>query len=301
MPLATATDIFEFKVCAGNTCDTWQSAVPEGSYEYTFEVSQWYDNQPISVEGWIASQSTASTRTSHAGGATTTTAQSKYFKTELDTLASIIQMDSSGDGVIDETELVTLSLDPITQAFNTVAKHLLSTSLTQYANLPVRQKNEAVRRYLSEQSNSTWVHLTQDQRTAIYDHMKTTGSSSWRPSYYGSYTLSLTPEQWLLIKGNPNTPLDEQVVEINTAQLKVINPPNHNRAMLNWLFRLTTQQLANARGELVYTQQLVIELAAVYEQMADQGERDLTLDWNQDRKLKEHVAIANPGRRTYGV
>ncbi|GLQ73092.1 DUF1566 domain-containing protein [Vibrio penaeicida] len=295
VPLATATDIFEFKVCAGNTCDTWQSAVPEGSYEYTFEVSQWPDNQPISVEGWIASQSTASTRTSHAGGATTTTAQSKYFKTELDTLASIIQMDSSGDGVIDETELVTLSLDPITQAFNTVAKHLLSTSLTQYANLPVRQKNEAVRRYLSEQSNSTWVHLTQDQRTAIYDHMKTTGSSSWRPSYYGSYTLSLTPEQWLLIKGNPNTPLDEQVVEINTAQLKVINPPNHNRAMLNWLFRLTTQQLANARGELVYTQQLVIELAAVYEQMADQGERDLTLDWNQDRKLKEHVAIANPG------
>lgn len=41
VPLATDTDVFEFKVCAGNTCDTWQSAVLEGSYEYTFEVSQW--------------------------------------------------------------------------------------------------------------------------------------------------------------------------------------------------------------------------------------------------------------------
>ncbi|WP_070968917.1 DUF1566 domain-containing protein [Vibrio sonorensis] len=302
VPEATSTDVFQFKVCAGTTCDTWQSAVPDGSYEYTFEVSQWPDDQPINVEGWLSGQqaSGVASRSSLPNAKSTSvtnalTTQTKYFKTELDTLTNIIQMDSSGDGVIDEKELVTLSLDPITQAFLTVSKHLLLDVLKQSANLPVRQRHEAVRRYLSDQSASSWVELTQEQRTAIIEHMKTTGSSRYRPSYHGGFTLQLTPEQWRLIKGDANATLEEQVVELNVAQLKHIHPSNHKRGMTNWLFRLTTQQLAKARGELVYTQQLVVELAAIYQQMADKGSQELFLDGSQERKLKEHVALANPG------
>lgn len=295
-------DVFEFKVCAGTICDTWRSDVPSGSYEYTFDISQWPTDQPVILEGWHTGQQVdvvGAQRTTFVADDDRSRSKSiskkKYFKTELDTLSDLMLMDSSGDGVVDEFELITLSLDPVTQAFLTVSDHLLATQLSEHADLSVRQQHEVVRRYLSEQSRSSWVHLTEEQRTQISDYMKTTGAHSFRPSYYGSFTLPLTPEQWTAIKGNINTPADRQVVELNIAQLKNIHPTNHNRGMTNWLFRLTTQQLAEARGELVYTQQLVLELASIYQQMTGEDAEKVTLSWSQASALEKHVAIANPG------
>ncbi|KHA60781.1 hypothetical protein NL53_09180 [Vibrio variabilis] len=302
IPQAIDTDLFEFKVCAATVCDTWRSGVSNGSYEYTFDSSQWPTDQPVILEGWYTGQQVIVSDAQRAGtlasnGTSTSNpfTQRKYFKTELGSLANLVQMDSSGDGVVDESELITLSLDPVTQAFLTVSNHLLASQLSQHADLPVRQRHEAVRRYLSEQSRSSWIYLTEVQRTQISEHMKTTGQHSFRPSYYDSYTLSLTPEQWAAIKGDINTPAERQVVELNIAQLKNIHPVNHGRGMTNWQFRLTTQQLAQARGELVYTQQLVIELASIYQQMFGKEEEKLTLSWSQESALKKHVAIANPG------
>lgn len=118
------TDTYAFKVCSGQVCEQWQSTVAEGGFEYTFQLSQWPLDQIVTVEGSkLVSTSANSARA--FSNASVDAQSASYFQTELDTLTNILKMDSNDDGYIDQTELPTISLDPVTIAFNTVAKHLL--------------------------------------------------------------------------------------------------------------------------------------------------------------------------------
>jgi hypothetical protein len=278
------TDTYAFKVCSGQVCEQWQSTVAEGGFEYTFQLSQWPLDQIVTIEG--------SKLTPDSVNANVDVQAASYFQTELDTLTNILKMDSNDDGYINERELPTISLDPVTTAFNTVAKHLLQGELSHYGNLPYAEKNEAVRRYLSENSRSTLVELNDSQKQEIKDHIY---SQSLR--FFGTYTLALTDEQWAAINGSLSTPQEQRVVELNAAQLRTLFTRDNKRAATNNQFNLSVAQTYAVHGKLIYNQRLVLELAALYQQLSEQSDIELSIDGDQKQALDEQIALLNPDQQ----
>ncbi len=285
------TDTYAFKVCSGQVCEQWQSTVAEGGFEYTFQLSQWPLDQIVTVEG--SKLVSASANSARAFSNASVDAQSaSYFHTELDTLTNILKMDSNDDGYIDQTELPTISLDPVTIAFNTVAKHLLQGELSHYGNLPYAEKNEAVRRYLSDNSKPTLVELSDSQKQDIRSHVF---NQSQR--FYGTYTLELTAEQWAAINGPLSTPQDQRSVKLNTAQLRTLFTRDSNRPTTNNQFNLSVAQAYAVHGKLIYNQRLVIELAVLYQMLSEQSDIKLTIGGEQKTALNEQIALLNPDQQ----
>lgn len=289
------TDTYAFKVCSGQVCEQWQSTVAEGGFEYTFQLSQWPLDQIVTVEG--SKLVSASANSARAFSNASVDAQSaSYFQTELDTLTNILKMDSNDDGYIDQTELPTISLDPVTIAFNTVAKHLLQGELSNYGNLPYTEKNEAVRRYLSDNSKPTLVELNESQKKEIKNHIYSQ-SSRFYPRFFGSYTLALTNEQWAAIDGPLSTPQEQRVIELNTAQLRTLFTLDSNRPTTNNQFNLSVAQTYAVHGKLIYNQRLVIELAVLYQMLSEQSDIKLTIGGEQKTALNEQIALLNPDQQ----
>lgn len=285
------TDTYAFKVCSGQVCEQWQSTVAEGRFEYTFQLSQWPLDQIVTVEG--SKLVSASANSARAFSNASVDAQSaSYFHTELDTLTNILKMDSNDDGYIDQAELPTISLDPVTIAFNTVAKHLLKSELSHYGNLPYAEKSEAVRRYLSDNSKSTLVELSDSQKQDIRNHV-----SSQSGRFYGTYALELTAEQWAAINGPLSTPQEQRVIELNTAQLRTLFIRDSNRPTTNNQFNLSVAQTYAVHGKLIYNQRLVIELAVLYQMLSKQSDIKLTIGGEQKTALNEQIALLNPDQQ----
>ena len=288
------SDTYAFKVCSGQgsdqVCEKWQSAVAEGRFQYTFQLSQWPLDKIVTVEGSKLAS------TSAKSNANVDVQSASYFQTELDTLTNILKMDSNDDGYLDETELPTISLDPVTIAFNTVAKHLLKGELSHYGNLPYAEKNEAVRRYLSDNSRPTLVELSDSQRKAIRSHI-TAQSPLFSKSFFGTYTLELTAEQWAAINGPLSTPQDQRVVTLNTAQLRTLFKGDQKRAATANQFNLSVAQAYAVHGKLIYNQRLVLELAALYQMLSEQSDIELTISGAQKQALDEQIALLNPDQQ----
>ncbi len=285
------TDTYAFKVCSGQVCEQWQSTVAEGRFEYTFQLSQWPLDQIVTIEG--SKLTSVSANAARAFSNASVDAQSaSYFHTELDTLTNILKMDSNDDGYIDQAELPTISLDPVTIAFNTVAKHLLKSELSHYGNLPYAEKSEAVRRYLSDNSKSTLVELSDSQKQDIRNHV-----SSQSGRFYGTYALELTAEQWAAINGPLSTPQEQRVIELNTAQLRTLFIRDSNRPTTNNQFNLSVAQTYAVHGKLIYNQRLVIELAVLYQMLSKQSDIKLTIGGEQKTALNEQIALLNPDQQ----
>lgn len=285
------TDTYAFKVCSGQVCEQWQSTVTEGGFEYTFQLSQWPLDQIVTVEGSkLVSASANSTRA--FSNASVDAQSASYFQTELDTLTNILKMDSNDDGLVNETEIATLSLDPVTMAFNTVAHHLLEGELKSYNDRPYNEKYNAIRYFLSENSKTSLVELNQDQKQQLNDYISSTG---WPRKYAGTYALSLTPEQWAAIGGSENTPLAEQIIELNTAQIKTLHKGDNYREETGKQVRLNVEQAYSVQNKLVYNQQLVIELAALYTLIGQRNSINLTLDRWATKDVNAQIDALNPG------
>ena len=288
------SDTYAFKVCSGQgsdqVCETWQSAVAEGRFQYTFQLSQWPLDKIVTVEGSKLAS------TSAKSNANVDVQAASYFQTELDTLTNILKMDSNDDGYLDEKELPAISLDPVTIAFNTVAKHLLKGELSHYGNLPYAEKNGAVRRYLSDNSRPTLVELSDSQRTAIRSHI-TAQSPRFSQRFFGTYTLELTAEQWAAINGPLSTPQEQRVVTLNTAQLRTLFKGDQKRAATANQFNLSVAQAYAVHGKLIYNQRLVLELAALYQMLSEQSDIELTISGAQKQALDEQIALLNPDQQ----
>ncbi len=286
-PIATsyADDQFKFQVCAGKVCDHWQQSSTDKNYEYTFEMAQWPVDKAITISAQRLLKTTGEPADSES-----------YYITKLDNLSHLAKMDSADDGAIDENEYPPLSIDPINSAFNTIAEHLLKEKLKQHKNLPFTERNEAIKSYLSEQSASTWLNLSTEQISQIDKHLRTVPDNGrWRGKFIGEYPLELTSAQWERLGGSSNTSVDQQRVNLTTGQLKVIHIRNNSREETNRRFRLTTEQMAKIRGELVYSQQLVLELAALYQLLTPTPEVKMELGYFNEVTLFKHLAISNPG------
>ncbi|ANQ15768.1 DUF1566 domain-containing protein [Vibrio natriegens] len=281
-------DVYAFKVCSGQVCEQWQSTMAEGGFEYTFQLSQWPLDKIVTIESSKLAQVDAN--------ASVDVQAASYFQAELDTLTNILKMDSNDDGYIDEKELPTISLDPVTIAFNTVAKHLLQGELSHYGNLPYAEKNEAVRRYLSDSSRTTLVELNDEQKSAIKSHISDQ-STEWSPRFFGSFTLALTDEQWAGINGPLSTPQEQRVVVLNTAQLRTLFIQDGNRVATNNQFNLSVEQAFAVHGKLVYNQRLVLELAALYQMLSEQSDIALPISGAQKQALDEQIALLNPDQQ----
>ncbi|EKF9422175.1 DUF1566 domain-containing protein [Vibrio cholerae] len=283
------SDTYLFKICSGNVCDRWQSTVENGVFEYTFELSQWPQDKNVIIEG---NKLDGSARTN-----TNPEINSKansYFKTELDNLANLQKWDGNKDGVLNEKEVSKLSLDSVTMAYQTVANYLLANQLKHHAEKPYSEKHQAVRNYLSENSLNTLVTPTEEQLQKFKEHVNGL-TAGWNKKFHGEYTMPFTPDQWLALGGKVETPLDQQVIRLNAAQMKTLFQQDNNREATNKQFRLTVQQSALIKGELVYNQQLVLELAALYNLLAGQPAIELTLSHWDSKKVTDQIKALNPG------
>lgn len=285
------TDTYAFKVCSGLVCEKWQSTVAEGRFVYTFQLSQWPLDQIVTIEGSKLTSVSANAARAYSNASVDIQSDS-YFQTELDTLTNILKMDSNDDGYIDQVELPTISLDPVTIAFNTVAKHLLKSELSHYGNLPYAEKSEAVRRYLSDNSKSTLVELSDSQKQDIRNHV-----SSQSGRFYGTYALELTAEQWAAINGPLSTPQEQRIIKLNTAQLRTLFTRDSNRPTTNNQFNLSVAQTYAVHGKLIYNQRLVIELAVLYQMLSEQSDIKLTIGGEQKTALNEQIALLNPDQQ----
>ncbi len=286
------TDTYAFKVCSGQVCEQWQSTVAEGGFEYTFQLSQWPLDQIVTVEG--SKLVSASANSARAFSNASVDAQSaSYFHTELDTLTNILKMDSNDDGYIDQTELPTISLDPVTIAFNTVAKHLLQSDLSHFKNLPYAKKQEAVRRKLSDNSKATLVKLNSEQIQKLKSHV----SKKLLKKFYGTYTLTLTDKQWAAIEGPLSTPSDQRNIELNTAQIRTLYTRDKNRKATNKEFTLSVAQAYSVHKKLIYNQRLVIELAALYQLMRQEDPIAITLGNRTIYEVNQQIDQLNPGQK----
>ncbi len=246
-------DTYAFQVCAGQECDSWQQVMSEGMYQRKFHLSQWSTNIPLTIEG--NKKENPASQPAEAIDALS----SSYFKTEVAPFEQLIKRDSNNDGMIDEKELATLSLNPVNMAFHAVAKHLLSTKLSNVNNLPYEAKYQAVRQYLSNNSKKAQLKLSQSQIQEITAHI-----NSQDKKIFGEYSLQLTPEQWADLDGPLNTNNDQKFVNINAAQLKEIHH-NHRYSKPQSPLTLSVSQTNAIHHEQIYTQQLVLELAALYQ------------------------------------
>ncbi|MBR9875527.1 MAG: DUF1566 domain-containing protein [Vibrionaceae bacterium] len=288
------TDTYAFQVCSGQVCEKWHSTMEEGGFAYKFQLSQWPLDQIVTVEG--SKLTAVSANADSASNKTNVDDKStSYFRTELDTLANILKMDSNDDGAVNETEVSTISLDPVTMAFNTVAKHLLQEELSHYSNLPYAERYAEVRHYLSENSKTSLIELNDEQKQSLGDHINTLRDESYNRRYYGSYTLQLTPKQWESVGGHPDVPKDTQVVTLNTAQMKTLHIRDNDREATNKQVTLSTAQTYSIQGKLVYNQQLVLELAALYALMSKQDPIKLTLSSWERQEVDEQIDALNPG------
>lgn len=281
------TDTYAFKVCSGLVCEKWQSTVAKGRFEYTFQLSQWPLDQIVTIEGSKLTSVSANAARAYSNASVDIQSDS-YFQTELDTLTNILKMDSNDDGYIDQVELPTISLDPVTIAFNTVAKHLLQGELSHYGNLPYAEKSEAVRRYLSDNSKSTLVELSDSQKQDIRNHV-----SSQSGRFYGTYALEPTAEQWAAINGPLSTPQEQRIIKLNTAQIRTLYTGDGKRTATANQFNLSVAQSYAVHGKLIYNQRLVLELAALYQMLSEQSDIELTTDGRQKQALDEQIAQLN--------
>ncbi|QEO44659.1 DUF1566 domain-containing protein [Vibrio tarriae] len=282
-------DTYLFKICSGNVCDRWQSTVENGVFEYTFELSQWPLDKSVLIEG---NKLDASARTNT--NPEINNKANSYFKTELDSLANLQKWDGNKDGVLNEKEVAKLSFDSVTMAYQTVASYLLANQLKHHAEKPYDEKHQAIRNYLLENSLNTLVIPTEEQLQKFKDHVDglKLGPNN---KFHGEYTMPLTTEQWAALGGKAETAIEQQVIRLNTAQMKTLFEPDYNREATNKQFRLTVQQSALIKGELVYNQQLVLELSALYNLLAVQPPIELTLDYWESRQVTDQIKALNPG------
>ncbi|EPO3037729.1 TPA: DUF1566 domain-containing protein [Vibrio cholerae] len=283
------SDTYLFKICAGTVCDSWQSPVANGIFEYTFELSQWPQDKSVLIEGNKVEASTRANTNPEINSKATS-----YFKTELDSLTNLQKWDGNKDGVLNEKEVAKLSFDSVTMAYQTVASHLLANQLKHHADKPYAEKHQAVRSYLSENSLNTLVIPTEDQLQKFKDHVNGL-TAGWEKKFHGEYAMPLTTEQWVALGGKAETAVEQQVIRLNTAQMKTLFDPDYNREATNKQFRLTVQQSALIKGELVYNQQLVLELAALYNLLAGQPAIELTLSRWDSQKVTDQIKALNPG------
>lgn len=286
------TDTYAFKVCSGQVCEQWQSTVEEGGFEYTFQLSQWPHDQIVTVEGSKLT-TTPDVISARAYSAANIDANSpSYFMTELDSLRNMLKLDSNDDGLVDELEVPSMSLDPVTLAFNTVAKYLLDGELSRYNNLPYQDKYEAVRSYLSENSKTTLLDLTEEQQQNVNSHVASQGRFK---KYFGNYVLPLSAEQWLSLNGDPNIPDEQKAITLNTSQIRTIHNRDNDRKATYKQLSLTVAQTYTVQKKLVFNQQLVIELAALYQLLGANKSIEVVLSEWRARDLEQQISVLNPG------
>ncbi|MEF2482837.1 DUF1566 domain-containing protein [Vibrio mimicus] len=282
-------DTYLFKICAGTICDSWQSTVENGVFEYTFELSQWPQDKNVLIEG----NKVETSARSNASAEINSKANS-YFKTELDSLANLQKWDGDKDGVLNEQEVATLSLDSVTMAYQTVASYLLANQLKQHADKPYHEKHQAVRHYLSENSLNTLFIPNEEQLSLFKKHTSTLGTFGAR-KIYGEYSMQLTHEQWENLGGSVDTPIAQRIIRLNTAQMYTLYTRDRERVTTNKQFELSVQQAAIIQGKLVYNQQLVLELAALYQLLTPQQPIVIELGTSSSGHLDSQIKALNPG------
>ncbi|PNI02922.1 hypothetical protein C1N32_17325 [Vibrio diazotrophicus] len=272
-----ATETYAFRVCANQVCDSWQEVMADGRYQYKLQLSQWPLNIPITIEG--NKKNNASSQPTNSINELSTS----YFKTEVAPIEQLIKRDSNDDGMLDEKEVATLSLNAVNMAFNIVAKHLLSDKLSNYSQLPYDSKIEAVRQYLSNKSKMAQLKLTDSQKQEIVTHIDIQNDK-----VFGEYSLNLTPEQWADINGPFNTPDEKKIIKINTSQLNELYT-NHYYSKTQGLLILSVNQSNAIHNELTYSQQLVLELAAFYQMLLKPKITDLVISKYDRAALIEKI------------
>ncbi len=292
---ASENDNYIFRICAGSVCDNWEASLVDGSYAYTLEVAQWPMDQVVYIEGnKITSTESSDEETSNSIENT----DSSYFKTELDTITNLVALDSDDDGFFTESELPGLALNSVTMAFNTVVEHLLADELSNYSNLPLAEKKEAVRNYLSNNSKDTVLELNDTQ---LSDLKAVAAPSTWPRVYdYSDYELELTSEQWEALGGD--SAAEEKTITLNSSQVRSLATYKTRTLEIPLAFKtqvqLTTLQLSSIQGELVYNQQLVIELASLYQLLGASEPIEVTVTTSNAEAtggILEQIAELNSG------
>ncbi len=292
---ASENDNYIFQICAGSVCDKWEETVIDGLYVYTLEVAQWPMDKVVYVEGNKITDSESSDENTTSSVDSTA---SSYFKTELDTITNLVQLDSDDDGIFTETEVPSLSLNTVTMAFNTLVEHLLADKLSNYSNLPLAEKKEAVRNYLSNNSKDTVLELSDTQ---LSDLKAVAISSSWPRVYdYSNYDLELTNEQWEALGGDSS--VETKIVTLNSSQVRSLATYRARTLQIPLAFKtqvqLTTLQLSAIRGELAYNQQLVIELAALFQLLSASNPIEIAITTSNAGKtggILDQIAELNSG------
>ena len=273
-------------------CEQWQSTVAEGGFEYTFQLSQWPHDQSVTVEGSKLASAPDSVSARTHSVANIDANSPSYFKTELDSLSNMLKLDSNEDGIVNELEVPSMSLDPVTMAFHTVAKHLLKGELKRYNNLPYHDKYEAVRNYLSENSKATLLDLTEEQQQNVNSHIASQGQFK---KFFSNYVLPLSAEQWQSLNGDPNTPDEQKAITLNTSQIRTLHNRDYNREATHKQLSLTVTQTYAVQEKLVFNQQLVIELAALYQLLGANNNIEVVLSSWQASDLEQQINVLNPG------
>ncbi|MBD1556176.1 DUF1566 domain-containing protein [Vibrio sp. S9_S30] len=254
---------YSVKICAGKVCDSQLSDSESGGYEFKLRTDQWPDDLPLKLTASYAPQGMP---------------QGILIEQELASLSELAREDLNEDGLITSDEYGLLIVNPISSTMDTVLSEL-ETRIPSALNVtPANAKRNDLLVMISEATR--FVDLNQDQlstvRARVKEHNTDLGKSWSDPKAYPAsipIVLTIAQLQEIGISANESTPEVDRTIQLGIYQMFQVAEKHEYDQVVT--ISVPRADLAKLKGELIYDQNLVFELAAVASELfPKQPEKD---------------------------